>query len=68
MILKSPITDDVNELQNEVQHLRQIVEYMGWKAIATVQQMGDTWPTELGDVINAFISEEIRHEHRGTLQ
>jgi hypothetical protein len=62
------ITDDVGELQREVLHLRRVVEYMGWRAIAAVEQIGDNWPHELDDVISAFICEESRHENRGTMQ
>lgn len=68
MIIDSHLTDNVEELQNEVIHLRRVVEYMGWKAINAVQQMGDKWPSELNDVISTFIGEEIRNEHRGTIQ
>jgi len=68
MMIIAPLTDDVQELQKQVIHLRRVVEYMGWKAISTVQQMGDTWPNELDDVISAFIAEEIYNEHRGTIQ
>lgn len=68
MILDPNLSSDVEELQQEVIHLRRVVEYMGWKAICTAQQMGETWPSELNDVISAFITEEIKNEHRGTIQ
>lgn len=68
MRIEHNLSEDVSELQAEVLHLRRVVEYMGWKAICTAQQMGDTWPSELNDVISAFIAEEVNNEHRGTIQ
>lgn len=62
------LSDDVGELQEEVLHLRRVVEYMGWRAICGVQKMGDEWPSEFNDVISAFIAEEVNSEHRGTIQ
>jgi hypothetical protein len=68
MMYQPKLSDDVNELQREVIHLRQVVDYMGWKAINTLQQMDDEYPEDLNDIIVAFVSEEAMHVPKGKLQ
>jgi hypothetical protein len=63
-----PASTKVAELVKEVNHLRKVVEFMGWNAIDLHQMFEGERPQELNNVVSAYIMEELRTEKRGTLQ